>query len=150
MSNLVGIPKFTSILLTWSPPQEPRGIVIGYAITYRINSSNIVRVNISAVTTITFTISSLTPQTRVSAITVAAYTRIGQGQPATLPDQITFTAPGESTMPAIQCNWFSFLGGYFTYFVERFVLFQSVLYRRSHYVCNFLRQGDEFAGGVFI
>ena len=92
-------------MLTWSPPQEPRGIVIGYAITYRVNSSNIVRVNTSAVTTTSFTISSLTPQTRVSAITVAAYTIAGQGEPATLPDQTTFTAPGESTIPAIQCDW---------------------------------------------
>ena len=95
VSNLAGTPKFTSILLTWSPPQEPNGIIISYEVTYTVNGNNTVRVNTSDSST-TFTIPSLTPQTRVSAITVTAYTRIGQGEPANLPNQTTFEAPGES------------------------------------------------------
>ena len=88
MSNLAGTPKFTSIVLTWSPPQEPNGVIISYEVTYKINCNNTVRVNTSDLRT-TFTISSSTPQIRVSAITVSAYTRIGEGEPANLPDQTT-------------------------------------------------------------
>ena len=84
MSNLAGTPKFTSIVLTWSHPQEPNGVIISYEVTYTVNG----RVNTSVLST-TFTIPSLTPQTRVSAITVTAYTRIGRGEPANLPDQTT-------------------------------------------------------------
>ena len=86
VSNLAGTPKFTSIVFTWSPPQEPNGVIISYEVTYTVNYT--VRVNTSDLST-TFTIPSLTPQTRVSAITVTAYTRIGQGEPANLPDHNT-------------------------------------------------------------
>ena len=88
MSNLAGSPKFTSIVLTWSPPREPNGVIISYEVTYTVNGNNTVRVNTSDLST-TFIISSLTPQTSVSAITVTAYTRIGQGEPANFPDQNT-------------------------------------------------------------
>ena len=87
MSNLAGTPKFTSIVFTWSPPQEPNGVIISYEVTYTVNGNNTVRVNTSDLST-TFTIPSLT-QTRVSVITVTAYTRIGRGEPADLPDQTT-------------------------------------------------------------
>ena len=89
VSNLAGTPKFTSIVLTWSPPIEPNGVIVSYEVTYTVNGNNTVRVNTSDLST-TFTIPSLTPQTRVSAITVTAYTRIGKGEPANLPDQTTF------------------------------------------------------------
>ena len=92
--NLTGTPKFTSIVLTWSPPREPKGVIINYEVRYTVND-NTFRINTSDLST-TFTIASLTPQTRVSAITVFAYTRIGQGGPVNLPDQTTFAAPGES------------------------------------------------------
>ena len=95
MSNLTGTPKFTCIVLTWSLPQEPNGVIITYEVTYTVNGNNTVRVNTSDLNT-TFTIPSLTPQTRVSAITVTAYTRIGQGEPANLAYQTSFAAPGES------------------------------------------------------
>ena len=85
MSNLTGTPKFTSIVLTWSPPQEPNGVIISYEVTYTVN---IFTVNTSDLST-TITIPSLTPQTRVFAITVTAYTGIGRGEPANLPDQTT-------------------------------------------------------------
>ena len=92
MSNLAGTPKFTSIVLTWSPPQEPNGVIISYEVTYTVNGNNSFRVNTSDLST-TFTIPSLTPQTRISAITVTAYTRISRGEPTNLPDQTTFAAP---------------------------------------------------------
>ena len=88
MSILSGTPKFTSIVLTWSSPQEPNGVIISYEITYTVNGNNSFRVNTSKLST-TFTIPSLTPQTRVSAITVTAYTRTGRGEPADLPDHNT-------------------------------------------------------------
>ena len=97
MSNLTGTPKFTSIVLTWSPPQEPNGVIVSYEVTYTVNGNNTVRVNTSDLST-TFTIPSLTPQTRVSAITVTAYTRIGPGEPANLPVQTTFAAPCNSSV----------------------------------------------------
>ena len=87
MSNLTGTPKFTSIVLTWSPPQEPNGVIISYEVTYTVNGNNTIRVNTSDLNT-TFIIPSLTPQTRIS-VTVTAYTRIGRGEPANLPDQTT-------------------------------------------------------------
>ena len=88
VSNLAATPKFTSIVLTWSPPQEPNGVIISYEVSYTVNGNNTVRVNTSDLST-TFTIPSLTPQTSVSAITVTAYTRIG----VNLPGQTTFAAP---------------------------------------------------------
>ena len=75
VSNLAGTPKFTSIVLTWSPPQEPNGVI-----TYTVNDNNTVRLEHYI---------HYPPQTRVSAITVTAYTRIGQGELANLPDQTT-------------------------------------------------------------
>ena len=89
VSNLTVTPNFTFIVLTWSPPQEPNGVIISYEVTYTVNGNDTVRVNTSDLST-TFTIPSLTPRTRVSAITVTAYTRIGRGEPANLPDQTTF------------------------------------------------------------
>ena len=95
MSNLTGTPKFTSIVLTWSPPQEPNGVIISYEVNYTVNGNNTVRVSTSGLS-ITFIIPSLTPQIKVPDITVTAFTRIGRGEPANLPDQTTFEAPGES------------------------------------------------------
>ena len=86
MSNLTGTPKFTSVVLTWSSPQEPNGVIISYEVTYTVNGNNTFRINTSDLST-TFTIPSLIPQTRVSAIIVTAYTRIGRGEPVNLPDQ---------------------------------------------------------------
>ena len=98
MSNLTGTPKFTSIVLTWSPPQEPNGVIISYEVTYTVNDNNTVRVNTSDLST-TFTIPSLTPQTRVSGITVTAYTRMGRGEPANLPDQTIHLSYVSHCMP---------------------------------------------------
>ena len=99
MSNFAGTPKFTSIELTWSPPKEPNGVIISYEVTYTVNGNNTVRVNTLDMST-TFTIPSLTPQIRVSAITVTAYTRIGRGEPAHLPDHTTLELRESSPLHA--------------------------------------------------
>ena len=65
-------------MLTWSVPQEPNGVIIGYEVTYRVNDSSIVTTNTTALST-TFTISSVTPGIRVSNISVSAYTSVGRG-----------------------------------------------------------------------
>ena len=66
VSALMAQQKSTSIVLTWSAPQEPNGVIISYEATYRVNDITIVT-NTTASST-TFTISSLTPQTTVSKI----------------------------------------------------------------------------------
>jgi hypothetical protein len=87
-------PRFASIVLTWSAPREPNGVIISYEVTYRVNDSNPVTTNTTDLST-TFTIPSLTPQTRVSDISVSAYTSIGHGELASLPNQTTLDRPGE-------------------------------------------------------
>ena len=94
MSDLTSRPKFTSIDLTWSSPQEPNGIIISYEVTYRVTGSNLVTANITDLST-TFSISSLTLQTTVSDISVSAYTSIGPGEAATIADQTTLGEPCE-------------------------------------------------------
>ena len=94
MSDLTVLPKFTSIDLTWSAPQEPNGVIISYEVTYRVTGSNLVTTNTTDFST-TFSISSLTPQTTVSDISVSAYTSIGQGEVATIADQTTREEPRE-------------------------------------------------------
>ena len=94
VSDLTALPKFTSIDLTWSAPQEPNGVIISYEVTYRVTGSNLVTTNTTDLST-TFSISSLTPQTKVSNISVSAYTRIGPGEVATIADQTTLEEPRE-------------------------------------------------------
>ena len=94
MFDLTALPKFTSIDLTWSAPQEPNGVIISYEVTYRVTGSNLVTTNTTNLST-TFSISSLTPQTTVSNISVSAYTSIGPGGAAIIPDQITRDEPRE-------------------------------------------------------
>ena len=92
--NLAGTVKYTSIVLTWSPPIEPNGVIISYEVTYTVNGTAF-RVNTSEWIT-TLTIESLTPETIVSAITVTAFTGAGRGESANIPDQTTYAAPSES------------------------------------------------------
>ena len=75
VTNFMAEPVITSVLLTWSPPQEPNGVIIVYEVTYRINSSDLVVVN---TTDMAFTL-SLTLSTEVSDISVRAYTSVGPG-----------------------------------------------------------------------
>ncbi len=83
---------FTSVVLTWAPPRQPNGIIIAYEVTYRINGSNLVRVNVmDSIITIT----GLEPNTRISNISVRAYTSVGQGEVATLTTLTTLSKPRE-------------------------------------------------------
>ena len=82
VSDLTGQPKFTSIVLTWSAPREPNGVIISYEVTYRDSDGNLVTTN---TTDLTFTIPSLTPGTNVTEISVSAYTRVGRGDPVLNP-----------------------------------------------------------------
>ena len=96
VSDLTALPKFTSIDLTWSAPQEPNGVIISYEVTYRVTGSNLVTTNTCTTDlSTTFSISSLTPQTTVSDISVSAYTSIGRGEAATIADQTTREEPRE-------------------------------------------------------
>ena len=79
---------FNSIVLTWSVPEEPNGVILSYQVTFTVNGSAPVSTNTTASST-TFTISSLPPLTSVSNISVTAYTRVGEGEPATLADTLT-------------------------------------------------------------
>ena len=90
VSDLTGQPKFTSIVLTWSAPQEPNGVIISYEVTYRVSDGNLVTTN---TTDLRFTIPSLTPGTNVTEISVSAYTSVGRGDPVQIPHLVTTTTP---------------------------------------------------------
>ena len=88
MSDLTALLTLTSIDLTWSAPQDPNGVIISYEVTYRVSGGDLVTTNTTDLST-PFSISSLTPQTTVSDISVSAYTSIGPGEAATIADQTT-------------------------------------------------------------
>ena len=93
MSDLTGQPKFTSIVLTWSAPQESNGVIISYEVTYRVSDGNLVTTN---TTDLTFTIPSLTPGTNVTEISVSAYTSVGRGDHGLIFQLLILTTPRES------------------------------------------------------
>ena len=88
--DLTGQPKFTSIMLTWSAPRNPNGVIISYKVTYRVSDGNLVTTN---TTDLRFTIPSLTPGTNVTEISVSAYTSVGRGDPVHIPHLMTITSP---------------------------------------------------------
>ena len=89
VSDLTGQPKFTSIVLTWSAPQEANGVIISYEVTYRVSDGILVTTN---TTDLRFTISSLTPGTNVTEISVSAYTSVGRGDPVQIPHLTTLSS----------------------------------------------------------
>ena len=91
VSDLRSTLKFTSIGITWDYPQEPKGIILHYGITYTINSS--APVTNTTVNT-TFIIPALNPGTRVS-VSISAHTSIGRGEAANLTDLMTLNKPCE-------------------------------------------------------
>ena len=101
VSDLTGQPKFTSIVLTWSAPQEPNGVIISYEVTYRVSDGNLVTAN---TTDLRFTIPSLTPGTNVTEISVSAYTRVGRGEPKQIPYLLTTTMPRRFMFLINDCN----------------------------------------------
>ena len=90
VTNLTGQPMFTSIVLTWSVPQDPNGDIISYEVTYRVSDGNLVTTN---TTDLRFTIPSLTPGANVTEISVSAYTSVGRGDPVQIPHLMTTTMP---------------------------------------------------------
>ena len=76
VSNLMGARSSTSVVLTWSAPQEPNGVIISYEVTYRVNGTLFT----ANTTNLTFTITSLTPGSSVTDISVSAYTSMGRGK----------------------------------------------------------------------
>ena len=95
VSDLTGQPKFTSIVLTWSAPQEPNGVIISYEVTYRVSDGDLVTTN---TTDLRFTIPSLTPGINVTKISVSAYTSVGRGDPVQIPHLMTLVGPREYTI----------------------------------------------------
>ena len=95
MSDLDANPEADSVVITWSVPQEPNGIIIAYEVTYSINGSAITVVNSTNGATTTLTILSLPPNTNISSISVSAYTSIGRGESVSHDDVVT---PAEPTL----------------------------------------------------
>ncbi len=91
--NLTSSDKFTSIVLNWNTPDEPNGIIIRYEVTYRIGGGNLQTVDAGLNTVFTF--SPLETGTRVSDVSVSAYTSVGRGVPSILTDLRTLSEPRE-------------------------------------------------------
>ena len=66
-----------SIVFDWDPPRDPNGILIVYELSYRVNGSRFT-MSFTNVSTTVFTL-ELAPSTRVSDISVRAYTSTGPG-----------------------------------------------------------------------
>ena len=91
----MGTPTLTTVVLTWSPPQQRNGIIAQYTVTFRVNGSAPVTRDINDPGATTFTITSLFPQTVISDITVRASTGAGLGTEITLEDVVTLNRPRE-------------------------------------------------------
>ena len=92
VSDLTGQPTPTSILLTWSAPQEPNGVLLSYEATYRVSGGDLVTTN---TTHLMFTISSLTPGTIVTEVSVTAYTSVDKGESTEIVYLTTLSNPCE-------------------------------------------------------
>ncbi len=93
VSSFLVTPSFTTVVLSWGPPEEPNGVIIGYEVTYRVNERTITTNTTQSSTT--FTISSLAPGTEVSGISVAAYTLAGRGETTGVYNVSTYAKPCE-------------------------------------------------------
>ena len=85
MSDFAVEAVFTSIVLSWSPPQEPNGGIIAYEVSYRSNNQDPITRNTTNVNITTFTTPEFLPDTNVSTISVRAYTTVGPGDAAVQP-----------------------------------------------------------------
>ena len=68
--------RFTSVVITWSPPQEPNGVIIAYEVTYYVHG----RLSIENTTNIATTLTLNLAKNVVSNISVRAYTSVGPGR----------------------------------------------------------------------
>ena len=78
MGEIEAVPNVTSIVLTWSAPQAPNGVIISYEVTYRVNSGIVTTVNSTDAST-NYTILSVLQGSTVSGISVTAFTSAGRG-----------------------------------------------------------------------
>ena len=92
VSDFTARPEADSVVLTWSVPQEPNGIIVAYEVTYSIDGGAITVVNSTNGDT-TLTIPSLPPNTNISNISVSAYTSIGRGDSVSHDDVVTPAVP---------------------------------------------------------
>ena len=81
VSNLTGYAKFYTMVLSWSPPQMPNGVLTSYDIMYTVNSSSFFPADSVMATSEprSYIISNLEPQTTVTNITITACTQIEPG-----------------------------------------------------------------------
>ncbi len=82
----------TSVLLTWSQPKEPNGVIIAYEVTYSVNGSEPDTMNITNTTLILI----LALNTEVSNISVRAYTSVGPGEASVV---LNVSIPEEDPTP---------------------------------------------------
>ena len=93
--EVLSSPSNSSVTITWDAPAEPNGVLLHYQVTYRFNNSQLVTVNTTDLRT-NFTISSIPFGTRISNISVSAYTSMGQGIPVVLDETVTLDGQGKS------------------------------------------------------
>ena len=79
VSNLRSTPYSRAVVFTWSPPQDPNGVILSYEVTNRVNNSTSITTNTTNLSNM-FVITSVTPFTKISDVVVSAYTRIGRGE----------------------------------------------------------------------
>ena len=100
--GLTAQPRFTSIVFTWSAPQEPNGVIISYEVTYRVSDGDLVTTNTTDLAT-SFTIPVSTPETNVTEISVRAYTSVGRGNDSQITHITTLGVPCE-LLASISCG----------------------------------------------
>ena len=81
MSSLTGHAELTSVILMWTAPVKPNGIITSYKVAYTLDGEMFEFENVTNMNT-TFIIEPLLPNTTVFEISVSAYTIIGSGKPA--------------------------------------------------------------------
>ena len=101
VSNLRSTPYSRAVVFTWSPPQDPNGVILSYEVTYRVDNSTITTntTNLSNM----FVITSVTPLTSISDVVVSAYTRIGRGEGTPLEDMCTLGEPCKQILLSSIC-----------------------------------------------
>ena len=87
VSNFVVELKFTSLVLNWSPPKEPNGVIIAYEVSYRHNNQFRVTRNTTNVGT-NLTTEGFLPNIIIASISVRAYTMIGPGPTTMRPNVV--------------------------------------------------------------
>ena len=95
--NFTGRSEQNSVVLTWSPPLEPNGIIIGYELNYRVDSGSLVTINLTDLST-AFTITPLVVLSTVSDISISAYNTIGRGEATSINDICTCTTTCEQKL----------------------------------------------------